>query len=130
MILLCCRFVFYDLYLQVRKDCVYCKGTIKDNDILIDLCKPPMHFWCSKRSRRLFIALVEQVQGGRHEKFSEKARVELERSAAKREGCVGRSPLFGLGIDLRTSRVCSRVYNDLPVEHHTQFICLWSASGV
>ena len=41
MSLLGCRFVFYDLFLQVRKGCVYCEGTIKDNDILIGLCKAP-----------------------------------------------------------------------------------------
>ena len=103
---------------------------IKGNDILIDLCKPPLHFSCSKRSKKLFIVHVEQVQGERHAKFGEKARMELEKSAAKREGCVGRSPRFGLVKDFRTSRVCSRVYRDHPVEHHTQLICLWSAPGV
>ena len=75
--------VFYYIFLQVRKGTlnIYCEGTLEDNDILIDLCKAPLHFSCSKRSRKLFIDHVEQVQGGRHEKF-EKARVELEKIAA------------------------------------------------
>ena len=116
----------YNLFFQVRKDCVHCKGTIKDNDILIGLCKAPLHFSCSKRS----IAHIEQVKDEPHAKFGEKARVGLEKSAAKREGCVGRSPRFGLGVDLRTLRACSRVYRDLRVEHHTQLICFSSAPGV
>ena len=96
------------------------------NDILIGLFKAPLHFSCSKR----FIAHVEQIQGERHATFGEKARAELKKSAAKREGCVGLSPRFLLGLNLRTLRVCSRVYHDFPVEHHTQLICLWSAPGV
>ena len=83
---LCFWFVFCNLFLQVRNDCVYCKGTIKDNDIFIGLCKASLHFSCSKRSRKLFTAQVEQVQGGRYAKFGEKARAELEKSEAKREG--------------------------------------------
>ena len=69
--LLCCRLVVYDLWLQIRKDCVYCKGTIKDNGIFIGLCKPPLHFSCSNRSRKLFIAHDEQVQGKHNAKFGE-----------------------------------------------------------
>ena len=46
------------------------------------------------------------------------------------QGCVGGSPRFGLGMDLRTSRVCVRVYGGLPVEDRTQLICIWSAPGV
>ena len=46
-----------------------------DNDILNGLYKPPLHFSCSKRSRKLFIAHVEQVQCDRHSKFGERARV-------------------------------------------------------
>ena len=103
MSLLCCRFAVYPLFLQVRKGFVYCKGTIKDNNILIGLCKAPLPFSGSKLSMKLFIAHVEQVQGERHAKFGEKARVELEKSAAKRDGCVG------LGIVLRTLSVCSSV---------------------
>ena len=68
---LCYRLVVYDLFLQVRKDCVYFKGTIKDNDILIGLCEPPVHFSCYKRFRKLFVAHVEQVQGERQTKFVE-----------------------------------------------------------
>ena len=109
---------------------VYCKETIKDNDILIGLCKAALHFAFSKRSRKLFVAHVGQVQGGRHAKFGEKARVELDKSVAMREGCVGRSPRFGLGIDLRILSVSCRVYHDLPLEHHTQLIRLRSAPGV
>ena len=130
MSLLCCRFVVYDRFFKVRKGCVCCKGTIKDTDNLIDLCKTPLPFSCSKCSRKLFMAPVEKVQGERHAKFGEKTRAELEKSAAKRAGCVGPSPRFGLGIDLRTLRVSSRVYHDLPVGHHTQLICLWFAPGV
>ena len=71
MPLLCCRFAVYDLFVQVRKGRVYCKGTIKDNDILIGLCKAPLHFSCSKRSRKLFITHVEHIQDERHAKFGE-----------------------------------------------------------
>ena len=69
-------------FLHVEKDCVYCKGTIKDNDILIGLCKTPLHISCSKRSRKLFIAQVGQVQDEFHASFVAKARVALEKSAA------------------------------------------------
>ena len=68
---LCCRFVVDNLCLQVRKDCVYRKGTIKENGILVGLCRPPLHFSCSKRSRKLFIPHDEQVRGERHAKFGE-----------------------------------------------------------
>ncbi|CAM9729593.1 unnamed protein product, partial [Laminaria digitata] len=51
---------------DVGKDCVYCKAAIKDTDILIGLCKTPLHFTCAKRSRKLCIAEVEQVQDDRH----------------------------------------------------------------
>ena len=71
MPLLYCRFVVYDLFLQIRKDCVYCNSTIKDNDILIDRCKPPLHFSSSKHSRKLFDAHVKQVQGERPANFGE-----------------------------------------------------------
>ena len=77
MSLLCCPFVVYGLFMQVRKGCVYCKGTIKANDILIALCKAPLYFSFSKRSRKLFIAHVEQVYGERLAKFGEKVWVNL-----------------------------------------------------
>ena len=44
--LLCCRFVVCDLFLQVGRDSVYWKVTIKDNDILNGLCKTP----CTSRA--------------------------------------------------------------------------------
>ena len=47
--------------------------------------KTPLHSTCSERSRKLFIAQVEQVQDERHAKFGAKARVELDKSAAKRK---------------------------------------------
>ena len=91
MSLLCCRLVVYDLCLQVRKDCVYCKETIKDNDILIGLCKPPLHFSFTKSSRKLLIAHDEQVQGERHEKFGELARVDLLGEKRRQAGRLCRS---------------------------------------
>ena len=45
----------------------------------------PLHFSCSKRSRKLFIGQIEQIQDERHAKFDAKVRVELEKSAAKRK---------------------------------------------
>ena len=62
---------------------------------MIGLCKTPLHFSCSKCSRKLFIAQVELVRDERHAKFGAKARGELEKSVAKRKGV----PVDLLGSD-------------------------------
>ena len=66
---LCCRFVVYNLCLQVRKDFIYCKGTIKNGGMLVGLYKPSLHFSGSKHSRKLIISHNAQVQGERHAKL-------------------------------------------------------------
>ena len=45
----------------------------------------PLHFSCSKRSRKLTVDQIEQVQDERHAKVDAKARVELYKGAAKRK---------------------------------------------
>ena len=40
---------------------------------MIGQSKTPLHFTCSKSSKKLFIAQVEQVQNERHAKFGAKA---------------------------------------------------------
>ena len=45
----------------------------------------PLHFSCSGCSRKLLIDQIEQVQDERPAKFDAKARVELEKRAAKRK---------------------------------------------
>ena len=58
---------------------------MKDNGIIwVGLCKPPLHFSGSEHSKKLFIAHDEQVQGDRHAKFGEWARVELEKGPGER----------------------------------------------
>lgn len=96
-----CIFVLNYLFLQVGKACAYCKEEVKDSDALIDLCKTPLHFACSKASRKLFIAEVERIQDERHAKFGAKAKVEQEKNAAKRKAVSCRPPRHRLGIDLR-----------------------------
>ena len=74
MSLLCYRFVVCDLVSQVGKDCVYCKGIIGDNDILIGLCKTP----CTSR--------VPSAPGSSSSTRSGKSRMNAMRSSWHRLG--------------------------------------------
>ena len=129
MSLLCCRFVVCDLFFKEGKDCVYCTGTIEDNDIFIGLCKTPA--LCMLHTLQEALYRPGRASSGRTEREVQRkgsGGTEEERRLA--HSCISGSPRFGLGIDLHTFRVCSRVYRGHPVDSHTQLICIWFAPGV
>ena len=90
----------------------------------------PLHSSGSKRSRKLLIDQVERVQDERHAKFGSKARVKLEKSAAKRKAVSVDLPGSDSIYIFVFKKIRSRVGRGLPVEQHTQLVCIWTADGV
>ena len=77
---------FFRLFLpQVGKSCIYCKIPVNDGSVLIEQCTAPFHFHCARQSINQFPSKVETMQDERHAKFGTRAKLELEKTAAKRK---------------------------------------------